>query len=301
MAVRVFSWCVFPMTLAATLAWAGGRIDRGVPPPEAILLPLLVSYAFVAICERIVPLHRSWLHDRGDVRVDAALALISGGITSALTPLLVVLGVAVGGSLSRWIDAPLWPREAPVLVQLVLALVVAELPKYWLHRLEHEWDWLWRIHATHHSAGRLYWLNAARFHPIDLGLDHVLGVGTLVLLGCGESMLALFALAAAVHGVFQHANLPLRCGPLNWFFSMAELHRWHHSPDPRVANHNYGQNLIVWDLVFGTRYLPADREPDARVGIADMPGFPSGLLANLAAPFRWARVQREARTPPATA
>jgi sterol desaturase/sphingolipid hydroxylase (fatty acid hydroxylase superfamily) len=299
--VRVFSWCVFPLTLAASVAWALVRIERGLPPAQAILLPLLVSFAFVAVCERVLPHQRSWLHGRGDVPVDAGLALTSGAVTNGLTPLLVAFGVAAGGWLSRQVDAPLWPREQPLLVQTAFALVVAELPKYWLHRLEHEWDWLWRIHATHHSARRLYWLNAARFHPIDLALDHVVGVGTLALLGCGEVVLALFGLVSAVHGVFQHANLPLRCGPLNWIFSMAELHRWHHSPDPRVANHNYGQNLIVWDVVFGTRYLPADREPDAAVGIADMPAFPSGFLANLAAPFRWARVRREARTPTAAA
>ena len=32
----------------------------------------------------------------------------------------------------------------------------------------HEVPWLWRFHATHHSAPRLYWLNAGRFHPLDL-------------------------------------------------------------------------------------------------------------------------------------
>jgi hypothetical protein len=36
-------------------------------------------------------------------------------------------------------------------------------------------------------------------------------------------------------------------------------------------------------------------------GIGDIPSFPPGLLANLAAPFRWARVQREAQSPPVPA
>jgi sterol desaturase/sphingolipid hydroxylase (fatty acid hydroxylase superfamily) len=99
-----------------------------------------------------------------------------------------------------------------------------------------------------------------------------------------------------VHGVFQHANLPLRCGPLNWIFSMAELHRWHHSPEVALANHNYGQNLIVWDVVFGTRFLPADAEADEQVGIDGMRSSLRGFWENLAAPFRWGRVEREARS-----
>jgi len=77
-------------------------------------------------------------------------------------------------------------------------------------------------------------------------------------------------------------------------FSMAEGHRWHHSRTTAEANNNYGSNLIVWDLVFGTFYLPRDREPPTAIGVADLPRFPRGYLAQLAAPFRWTRVQREA-------
>ena len=72
---------------------------------------------------------------------------------------------------------------------------------------------------------------------------------------------------------------------------MTELHRWHHSPDLAEGNHNYGGNLIVWDVVFGTRFLPPDREPPRTIGIGDMPAFPRGLLWQLAVPFRWARVR----------
>jgi sterol desaturase/sphingolipid hydroxylase (fatty acid hydroxylase superfamily) len=62
------------------------------------------------------------------------------------------------------------------------------------------------------------------------------------------------------------------------------------------ANTNYGSNLIVWDLVFGTFFLPRDREPPDAIGIADMPDFPRGYLAQLAAPFQWARLRATATT-----
>ena len=80
-------------------------------------------------------------------------------------------------------------------------------------------------------------------------------------------------LVGAVHGAFQHSNLSTRCGPLSWFFSMAERHRWHHSSTAAEADHNHGQNLIVWDAVFGTRFLPRDLEPPSDVGLADLPDF----------------------------
>ena len=59
----------------------------------------------------------------------------------------------------------------------------------------------------------------------------------------------------------------------------------------------FGQTVIVWDWLFGTRFLTADREPTRDIGIADMPAFPMGSLAQLAGPLRWRRVQAESRAP----
>jgi sterol desaturase/sphingolipid hydroxylase (fatty acid hydroxylase superfamily) len=198
------------------------------------------------------------------------------------------------GALSRALGMTLWPTGWPYLVQLGLAFAIAEFPQYWVHRWQHEHDALWRFHATHHSAPRLYFLNAARFHPLDLGLLYFVGYLPLIALGCPEETIMLFALFDAVFGMLQHCNIDVRLGWGNRLFSMAEVHRWHHSRTVREANTNYGSNLMVWDLVFGTFFLPADREPPVAIGIADMPDFPTTYLAQLASPFRWRRL---ARTP----
>lgn len=75
---------------------------------------------------------------------------------------------------------------------------------------------------------------------------------------------------------------------------MAEPHRWHHSRTLEEANTNYGSNLIIWDLVFGTFFLPRERQPPATIGIANMPDFPATYLSQLASPFTWRRIRREA-------
>jgi len=125
----------------------------------------------------------------------------------------------------------------------------------------------------------------------QLGLALVVGelpgYGLLVLLGCSEAILALFTLVTAVHGIFQHANLEVRLGPLNHFFSMAELHRWHHSETLHEANHNYGQTIILRDTLFGTRFLPRDREPPEAIGIPGLEAFPMTWWAQIKSPFTW--------------
>ncbi len=292
-APRAFQWAVFPVVMGAAVAGSMLLMATGTPAPESILVPQLSAFAVVAVLEHVYPHHRSWNRPRRDVRVDATHSITIALLVALATPFVLAGGVAVGGWLSSEIGIGFWPTHWPLLAQTALALVVGELPGYWVHRFEHQWDGLWRFHAVHHSAPRLYWLNAGRFHPIDTLLTFVPSYGLLVVLGCGIETLALFTLITAVHGIFQHANLQLRLGPLNHFFSMAELHRWHHSKTVDEANHNYGQTVIVWDTLFGTRFLPADREPPEEIGIPNLPSFPMTWWAQIRSPFRWDRIRRD--------
>ena len=68
---------------------------------------------------------------------------------------------------------------------------------------------------------------------------------------------------------------------------MAELHRWHHSLKLEEANSNYGNNILFWDLVFGTVYYPRDRTASADIGLSDMDGFPADYLGQVLSPLRW--------------
>ena len=68
---------------------------------------------------------------------------------------------------------------------------------------------------------------------------------------------------------------------------MRRLHRWHHSKNIDEANNNYGANLIVWDIVFGTRFLPKDRQPPEEIGIETLPDFPQTYVGQFLSPIRW--------------
>ena len=283
---------VFPLGLCSAIAVTIVLMDQGVAPELALFGPIVAAYAVVLTLERFLPLHESWKHSRGDLHVDIGHLIVSGGITiMLLRPLMLAFTVMLAAWLSALISASFWPGLWPghwnLLAQLVLALVVGEFFLYWAHRWGHTIPLLWRFHAVHHSAPRLYGLNAVRFHPVDLAISYYAPWVALVILGADARVLALFGLVSAVHGIFQHTNLPIRCGPLNWFFSMAELHRWHHSRVLDEANTNYGQNLIVWDVVFGTRFLPKDREAPEDIGLHDMPGFPMDYVGQVLSPVQW--------------
>ena len=294
-AEAIFARIAFPSVLAACLAVAIGMLRAGYGPVETFLVPITFATLFVIVTERIFPYAPQWNRSHGDVRVDLA-HMVSVTTTGAIIqPLLAAIAIPTSVWIAGSIGHSLWPAQWPLLVQLLLALVVAEFPKYWFHRWMHEYDALWRLHATHHSAPRLYWLNAARFHPFDIAIDTTAGILTLGILACPGEVVALFALVSAVHGYFQHANLETRIGPLNYFFSMAELHRWHHSRLIEEANHNYGNNVIVWDLVFGTYFNPRHRQPATDIGLGEIPSFPRDFWGQIASPFRWQEIVKQAQ------
>ena len=289
---RIVAVSAFPLVVGATL-FAGLRLlESGMEPALVVSPCLFAAYAVIAILERFFPHWESWLRSSGDLRVDLGWFFTNGFVNRVTEPLVLGAVVLLASGVEHEFGAGFWPHEWPLLVQLAAALVIAEFIEYWAHRAMHEVDWLWRFHAVHHSAPRLYFLNAVRFHPIDLA---VVGTGKLIplaLLGASPEVMALVTLFSGVHGAFQHSNLKLKLGPLNWVFSMAELHRWHHSPITAESNKNYGGNLIFWDVVFGTRWLPPDRDPPEKIGMETLPGFPQGYFWQLLSPFRWARVVR---------
>jgi len=289
---RLLSLTVMPLTLGAAIAVAMAAMARGVTATVILPVVLLASMLWVALLERVLPHRPEWNRPRGDLLADAAYLPTTSLVAGLMRPFVAAVGVAVAARISAALDSSLWPHEWPLLAQLPLAWGVVELFAYWPHRWLHEVPWLWRLHATHHSAERLYWLNATRAHPLEHVFRSCFGLLPLAVAGASAELLVLSSLTDAVVGLFQHANIAIRLGPLNYVFSAAPVHRWHHSRSRAEADHNYGDSFIFWDVVFGTYYRPRDREVEA-LGIDGLDAFPPGYFAQLAAPFRWRRIERE--------
>ncbi|MAG33454.1 MAG: sterol desaturase [Deltaproteobacteria bacterium] len=286
-----FAWSIFPLTLAGCVGLAINLHHREVDPLFALLVPLAVGYAVVIASERLYPYVKDWNRSHDDVATDVAWWLTGNTTGLALYPFAALVAIPAAGWLSARFGAGLWPSQWPLAAQLALSFVIVEFFHYWAHRLMHETDFLSRFHATHHSAPRLYWLNANRFHVMDTALLNLGFTIPLIALGAGAEVFSLWIVASAIHGLFQHANMSIRCGPLNWIFSMAELHRWHHSRTEKESNTNYGSNLILWDIVFGTRFLPKDCAAPADIGIAGLSAFPMRWWPQMLSPFRWASIK----------
>ena len=284
---RILSYTLFPVVFTAALVVAVLGIERGIHRDLLLAGISLGVILIVAIFERLHPEHPEWNVSQEDVGTD----LMHGLVSMVVLPQALELGLRIGLlQVALWLssqtDGTLWPHHWSPLLQLIPALLISQLGEYWAHRAMHEVPFMCRFHATHHSPGRLYWLNAGRFHPVDSALLFSIALTPLLLLGAGPEVLLLFTVWVSVHGTFQHCNIRLRLGPLNYLFSMAELHRWHHSRVLEEANANYGNNILFWDLVFGTVHYPKDRSASPHIGLSDLPHFPKGYVAQILSPWR---------------
>ena len=283
---------VFPGTLILALFVAHELLARGTAP-EAVIVIWFGLMPFVALLERLLPRYTQWNRSHSDTVTDAIYFPVSLLVAGGLSALWAGFYLFLATGLQEFVGSPLWPSQWSLPLQVALACVAAELFSYWAHRLMHERPLLWRFHSIHHSAKRVYWLNAIRAHPGEHVFRGFISAAPLALLGAPPEVLAYWMVISRVAGLFQHANIDFALGPFAWIFSIGELHRWHHSAKREEADHNYGDTFIIWDVVFGTRYLPGDRLAPQEVGISGLDAFPTDWWGQQIAPFHYARIEKD--------
>ena len=276
---------LYPAGLTGAALLFSALLSVGAPLTLASHLPIVLTGVAILLLEQRCFARADWKPHAADLRTDAAFMATVQVVWPSLLAAAVVFALADFRH-DAGPDGP-WPHEWPLPLQVLTMVLAVDLMRYWLHRACHHFPALWRLHEVHHSPDILYLLNVGRFHPLEKALHFSLDTAPFLLLGVAPEVLAGYALVYSVNGFFQHSNLALRYGWLNYVVGSAETHRWHHARDPKVAACNFGSTTAVWDVLFGTWYLPPGREV-GELGIPDR-HYPQGFLAQIAAPFRHVR------------
>ena len=277
---RALPYLWYPGFFALALAAFFAMLARDVPPAVAAYVPVIVVGVSILLLEMHYSERDDWRPRRGDVIADSAFMAF---VMVALPRLLGALAVIVlAGALRAQFASAWWPHGWPLWAQMIAMVLAVDFVRYWLHRACHRFGPLWRLHEVHHSPDLLYVMNVGRFHPFEKVLHFMLDTVPFLLLGVAPEVFAGYFLMYSVNGFFQHSNLRLRYGWLNYLVGSAETHRWHHARDPKIASCNFGNTTIVWDLAFGTWHLPG---PVGDIGIMRR-DYPRGFLAQMIAPFR---------------
>lgn len=275
---------VFPLSLATVLFGGGYAIGLGVDPALVPPLVIVLFLVLVTTAERWIP-RMGWKPEPGERRTDFGFIGLSGLVDLLVNTALISLVVWLAG----FFPAAML-QDVPLSVGIVGVLLVGGFGDYWAHRWAHEWSWWWKLHAVHHAPHRMVALNNMRLHPIDLGLKLAFANVPVLMLGFSPEALALAGAVKGLNIAFQHADLDLQHGFINYVFSTNSLHRWHHSANAKEANRNYGGVLSIYDLLFGSFHLPTDTAEPKKMGLFDPHHYPTHtVLRATVAPFCWRR------------
>lgn len=204
-----------------------------------------------------------------------------------------------------------WTRAFLATVIIVMA---TDFCKYWAHRWHHELKALWPFHAVHHSADVLTPLTVMRSHPLETMIRNLLitaivgavqGIVLFLLIGRIDIVTigganALYFVFNALGANLRHSHIWLSYGRVmeHIFISPAQ-HQIHHSVAVEHHDKNYGSMFALWDWMFGTLYIPQQKE-ELRFGVSDAEGNPKPqpyetLAAALFAPFResWQALRKD--------
>jgi sterol desaturase/sphingolipid hydroxylase (fatty acid hydroxylase superfamily) len=141
---------------------------------------------------------------------------------------------------------------------------------------------LWHFHAVHHSSEEMDWLAAYRVHPVDQVILKGVSMIPLYALGFSANAILIVASLNVWHALWVHSNVRLPTGLLSLVIAVPKFHHWHHANERGSRDKNFSAQFPVWDLVFGTLYLP-ERAPH-RFGVDDP--VPKNWAGQIIYPFR---------------
>ncbi len=257
-----------------TLMLRGTAFARAFPYYHSfVLIFALITIERVYSYSRAVSQkHMIWR----DLMSTSVQAFIAAAVMGAVV--LPILHFLPNTFLGRRFLFGLSDQLGPLWVQVLAVYLLSGFWQYWIHRLEHYNEFLWKLHGYHHSVTHIQITNVLVSNPLDWALRNVLGGLVLGIVGFNPIAIVI-AGAFNPYGDFSHCGGDMKGGWLNYIFNTPEVHRWHHSaefPDDPMFRYgcNFGVGVTFWDVLFGTFYLPKDEKGE--VMAPPRLGHPSG-------------------------
>lgn len=280
---RILSVVAYPVVLAVAVGGGVALVQAEVASPLITLASFVFMVSAGFLLEWLLPYNQSKTTRPSGV-IEVVNSLVNVIANSRLFGPLMALGVLklstalVGrsGLLPSEFFGPLW-------LQAILAFLVTDSSRYFIHRAQHRIPALWNFHKVHHSVEKVRTFNLQFSHPLDYLLRNVVTFYIPVLLGFSEEGIVLAVVLQHATGVPSHYNARLRFGWLNSILVTARIHRWHHALDLEDGGDaNFGAGLVLWDRLFGSFHHPVDRQGPPVQGIAEGP--PRSLASTLLRP-----------------
>uniref|UniRef100_A0A665SVB6 Alkylglycerol monooxygenase n=1 Tax=Echeneis naucrates TaxID=173247 RepID=A0A665SVB6_ECHNA len=190
------------------------------------------------------------------VTISDGLTSISAGMISRL-PMLLVRGCELSAYMLVWERYRLLELPWDSAWTWWFCLLGVDFCYYWVHRFAHEVAFLWAAHQVHHSS-EYYNLSTALRQSLTQQFASWIFYLPMAL-AVPPSIFAVHIQLNLLYQFWIHTELIRDLGPLEWIFNTPKHHRVHHGRNLYCIDKNYGGILIIWDRLFGTFALEADK------------------------------------------
>ena len=243
----------------------------------------IVIFLFIVVVpfERLFPRQKHQGFKRPHLDLDIGYAMAA----PFLNIIALAVGIFVGIVSLAWIPGLLiapYVAMIPSQYKLIVGILLFDMTTYWAHRFYHEVPILWKFHSIHHSTEHMDWVSGFRGHPFD-GTLIVPAIVFLLAAGFETEQIGFLAIFQIVFGLFLHANVRFRFKIFDRFIMTPEFHHWHHSNEEDAIWSNYSTFLPLWDMLFGTYFMPKDDRRPQIYGVDEI--VPMTMAEQLKYPF----------------
>lgn len=236
--------------------------------PTARLAVFLGMLLLMVVWEIAAPRRRQeiprllrWTNNIGIVVIDTILVRLAFPV--------VAVGLAIISQERGWGFFNIFELPGPLV--FVVSLLALDLAIYLQHVMFHAVPALWRLHRMHHADLEFDVTTGLRFHPGEILLSMGIKLAVVAALGPPAVVVLLFEILLNASSMFNHSNIKIPRsidGVLRLLVVTPDMHRVHHSVDPKETNSNYGFNVPWWDRLLGTyRAQPAKGHKGMDIGI----------------------------------
>lgn len=98
-------------------------------------------------------------------------------------------------------------NNLPIWIILIIGFLVRDFVQWWIHRLLHKSDWLWKFHQVHHSVEEMGFAAHLRYHWMENIVYRTLEYIPLALLGIGLHDFFIIHIFTLAWGHYNHSNI----------------------------------------------------------------------------------------------
>lgn len=240
---------------------------------------ILITVVVVAVIVIARLLERKWPIDpnlpHSEVIRDWTVTCVNLTLTLLFSPLMLPCSAAIihfaGGGFIR-----LPTHGWGYVVSLIGLFLFIDLYRYGQHRLQHAVPFLWAMHSFHHSAPAVTLITGARHLWLEKVLFGALFPILPVVFAIPADMATIISIVYFIPDGCAHLNVRFPMGRAITWINSPQWHRIHHSLLPEHFNKNFSGGLPLWDILFGTAWIPNPDEypptglsPNERVNVLD--------------------------------